>query len=157
MVSVIPIDRDEQICRVCREPAYVECLLYAVYLETPDVILERDETCPFLCLDHFLENEEKAFSKVDKDELRVTVEQIAEQYRNGERRMSLALRKSVPGEPQTHTVSEILATQQVPVPAMRDDRGRVYYPHTNRGYRKGYSIYRRLFLPKTEVETGNDD
>lgn len=48
----------------CQEPADVEVILYDVYLELDDqggdVFFERDHTCPFLCNQHMVENEQQA-------------------------------------------------------------------------------------------------
>src|SRR4029079_18512977 len=91
MVSSTRISGVEAACSVCGEPAFVECFLYDVYLEIPDVVMKRDFTCPYLCEDHFRENEEKAFSEVSGKELNVTLSEIAERYREGERRMDRAI------------------------------------------------------------------
>jgi hypothetical protein len=47
----------------CGEEACVEVRLYDLYIGRgyePEVFNERDYTCPYLCEQHLLENEEKA-------------------------------------------------------------------------------------------------
>lgn len=44
----------------CENEAEVEVILYDVYLQPRHVFFEQDFTCPYLCLDHVVENEEKA-------------------------------------------------------------------------------------------------
>jgi hypothetical protein len=44
----------------CKNPAYVEVVLYDVYLADQGVFFEQDFTCPYLCAAHMAENEEKA-------------------------------------------------------------------------------------------------
>ena len=48
-------------CRVqgCSAHAEYEVILYDVY-RTGDVVFDRDCTCPYLCAEHVVENEEKA-------------------------------------------------------------------------------------------------
>lgn len=44
----------------CQAPVDVEVILYDVYPDEGDVFFERDFTCPFLCNQHMVENEEQA-------------------------------------------------------------------------------------------------
>jgi len=44
----------------CDKKAMVEVILYDVYPSAGHVFFERDFTCPFLCLEHMVENEERA-------------------------------------------------------------------------------------------------
>lgn len=48
-----------EICSVpnCQAEAVFEARLYDVYVPEGDVFDERDTTCPFLCSEHFRENE----------------------------------------------------------------------------------------------------
>lgn len=50
-----------QSCAVagCGNRASVEVILYDVY-QHGEVYFERDETCPYLCCDHMVENESQA-------------------------------------------------------------------------------------------------
>jgi hypothetical protein len=41
----------------CKNPAYVEVILYDVYPAEGHVFFQQDFTCPYLCTTHMLENE----------------------------------------------------------------------------------------------------
>ena len=47
----------------CRNPAYVEVILYDIYPSEEKVFFQQDFTCPFLCGEHMVENERKAKGK----------------------------------------------------------------------------------------------
>ncbi len=42
----------------CANDATVEVILYDVYVELRDVFFEQDHTCPYLCGEHLVENEQ---------------------------------------------------------------------------------------------------
>jgi hypothetical protein len=44
----------------CKDPAYVEVILYDVYMADEGVFFEQDFTCPYLCAAHMVENERQA-------------------------------------------------------------------------------------------------
>jgi hypothetical protein len=146
------------VCSVCRKPAYVECFIYDVYLDCLDVFFEQDFTCPYLCAQHFEENERRAFSLFGPQESRVTVQDLASAYQTGERSNSRAIQHASRLDcARPRTVSD-LAQQLVEeledpvrVPPLRDHRGRVFYPYTNRHGKQGFTIYNRTF------DEGSDD
>lgn len=84
-------DESTLTCRVeaCRNPADYEVILYDFYTEVGDVFFERDFTCPYICCEHAVENEERAVG-------------------------------------------------------VREPRGSVSYPCTNRERAQGFTIYRPL-------------
>ncbi len=50
---------DKPKCSVagCGADARVEVILYDVYTDMRDVFFEQDHTCPYLCGDHLVQNE----------------------------------------------------------------------------------------------------
>jgi hypothetical protein len=67
----------------CEKSATVEVLLYDFYAELPEVRLEQDFTCPFLCSDQLVENEQEAFTAVTKSELTEWIEDLQDILKQG--------------------------------------------------------------------------
>jgi len=128
----------------CGNEADVEVILYDVYSDG-EVLFEQDFTCPYLCTHHVESNEAQAFSKIGRSEFGVTMQQIAERYGAGDRRMDIAISHSIdrPLGRELGEASEDLAAG-ANIPPLRDHRGGPHYPFTNKHHAQGFTIYRPL-------------
>jgi hypothetical protein len=103
----------------CKSPADFEVILYDVYVGT-DVFFERDFTCPFLCFDHDVENEEKAKTYPEPEPssgpMLVSVDEF--------------LKEGLP--------------DLVPAETTRKYRGVYHYPYSNQHRAQGFTVYKPL-------------
>ena len=150
------------LCHVCGEPAFVEVLLYDIYIEMPSVKMDRDFTCPFLCVKHMIENEMKASTEVGSYEREVTLGQVADAYANETDLRPPAFSRVLQNacqRPLVQSSDEVLSELQnkinSAVPAIREARGSVVYPYSNRHGAQGFTIYREL--PNGHVPESSDE
>lgn len=137
----------------CEEDAIVEVLLYDFYAELPEVHLEQDFTCPFLCPTHMVENEQQAFTGFTRSELSDWVEDLQDILQqpapppvfaqmidpNPEKNESRIER-----EPKALSIGEIGREPEYHLPPIRKPRGHVSYPYSNRHGAQGFTVYRNL-------------
>jgi hypothetical protein len=141
-------------CRVegCEKDATVEVLLYDFYAELPEVRLERDFTCPFLCSEHMVENEQRAFTAITKSELSECVEDLQDILKQSAPTVSAQMIEGnwgknvsrIEREPKGVSTGEIGREPEYHLPPIRKPRGDVTYPFTNRQGAQGFTIYRNL-------------
>jgi hypothetical protein len=136
----------------CGSDAIVEVLLYDFYAEMPEVFLERDITCPFLCAEHMVQNEQQAFTALTKRELSEWVEDLQDILKQpaptvfarmveGHAEMNVS---RIERQPEAISVGEIGREPEYHLPPIRKPRGHVSYPFTNRHDAQGFTVYRNL-------------
>lgn len=136
----------------CGSDASVEVLLYDFYAEIPEVRLDRDFTCPFLCDDHMVQNEREAFTALTKSELSEWVEDLQDILKQpapsvvarmieGNSEMNVS---RIEREPEAMSIGEIGQEPEYHLPPIRKPRGHVSYPFTNRQGAQGFTVYRNL-------------
>jgi hypothetical protein len=124
----------------------------------PEVFFDLDYTCPYLCAEHMAENEAGAFNRFTQEDLARQVLDLQDILAQGAPTAAERLAGARAGqidrprrreeEPRAVIASEILDDLRTQpdfhLPAVREPRGVIYYPFSNRNRAQGFTIYRSL-------------